>query len=251
MAPQDRERRVGQQPPTSLLGQLALQGCPDALARFTTAAHWPPVAVLEPDDQARRADEGDHVHAGDAGWVGLGGEQLEAQIDRCPTGLGGPEQDRICALVDHGPTVGPGASSTRTRRRARGAGEGAAACRRPAPSCPCGLVGGLAGRAVIVRCGRLGEGGHACRRVGAGGCYSGRVSRLLVLGGWSDLTSWPARWSARQEIRHRGRAFSLSTAEVGAVRRRWRIASARCCPEPPWCTPMMWRGPIPASAGMT
>jgi hypothetical protein len=67
MAPQHRERRVGQRPPTGLLGQLALQGGPDALAWFTAAAHRAPVAVLEPDHHAGGADEGDQVHAGDAG----------------------------------------------------------------------------------------------------------------------------------------------------------------------------------------
>ena len=69
MAPQHRERRIGQQPPTSLLGQLALKGCPDALAWFTTAAHWPPVAVLEPDHHTRGTDEGDQVHTGDAARI--------------------------------------------------------------------------------------------------------------------------------------------------------------------------------------
>jgi hypothetical protein len=55
------------------------------------------------------------TYTGDAGPVGLAGEQLEALVDRRPAGLGRPEQDRIRALVDHGP-VGPVASSTRDMR---------------------------------------------------------------------------------------------------------------------------------------
>ena len=36
--PQDRERRLGQQPPAGLLGQLPLQRRPDALAQLETTA---------------------------------------------------------------------------------------------------------------------------------------------------------------------------------------------------------------------
>jgi hypothetical protein len=100
-------------PPTNpapgygLLGQLPLQGCPDALAWFKAAARWPQSPCSKPTTtQASPTNGTTYTRAMRAGST-FPGEQLKAQLYQRPGGLGGPEQDRICGLVDHGPTVGP------------------------------------------------------------------------------------------------------------------------------------------------
>jgi hypothetical protein len=62
--------------------------------------------MLEPDHHAGGADDRDDMEAGDAVRVGLAGEELKAQVDRRPGGLGGPEQDGMVDLVGHGFTLG-------------------------------------------------------------------------------------------------------------------------------------------------
>jgi hypothetical protein len=94
-----RERGVAQQPTPASSASVRVPALSGSSRLAPGHRLLVPAAMLEPDHHAGGADEGDHEHAGDTVRINLAGEQLKAQVDLPPGGLGGSEQDWIVDLV--------------------------------------------------------------------------------------------------------------------------------------------------------